>query len=44
MAYAIEDEKEEGTPPKGVVIAFESLQSFHKVRSPRSEGYGIAEI
>jgi len=44
IIYQKEDEKEEGTEGPATFAYFESLRSFHKVRSPRSEGYGIAEL
>jgi len=44
IIYQEEEEKEEGTEGPAAFAYFESLESFHKGRSPRSEGYGIAEI
>jgi len=44
IVYQKEDEKEEGTEGPAQFAYFESLESFHKVRTSRSQGYGIAEI
>lgn len=44
IVYGIESDKVDEYGLGWEVVGFESLESFHKVRSPRSEGYGIAEI